>query len=127
MLGAQHIGAYAVPINWHFAPAEIAYILDDCGARVLVTEQDLLDPLRGLLPADMVVFVVDRAGSETAQAWDAAPAASEPVVSLPAPPVDHMTYSSVTPAPPTCWRRASANGEHTPSLAPLPARPAQVS
>src|SRR3546814_7875525 len=40
MLGAQHIGAYAVPINWHFAPAEIAYILDDCGARVLVTEQD---------------------------------------------------------------------------------------
>src|SRR3546814_2746830 len=31
MLGAQHIGAYAVPINWHFAPAEIAYILDEIG------------------------------------------------------------------------------------------------
>src|SRR3546814_16478321 len=39
MLGAQHIGAYVVPINWHFAPAEIAYILDDCGTPVLVPEQ----------------------------------------------------------------------------------------
>src|SRR3546814_7402107 len=97
MLGAQHIGAYAVPINWHFAPAAIAYILDGCGARVLVTEQDLLDPLRGLLPAAMVVFVVDRAGSETARAWDAALAASEPVVSLPAPPVDSMISTSGTP------------------------------
>src|SRR3546814_4716315 len=110
MLGAQHIGAYAVPINWHFAPAEIAYILDDCGARVLVTEQDLLDPLRGLLPADMVVFVVDRAGSETARAWDAALAASEPVVSLPAPPVDSMIYTSGTTGRPKGVRRASAKG-----------------
>src|SRR3546814_19846393 len=72
MLGAQHIGAYAVPINWHFAPAEIDYILDDCGERVLVTEQHLAAPLGGLLPADIVVFVVDRAVSETARAWEPA-------------------------------------------------------
>src|SRR3546814_18025062 len=26
MLGPQHIGAYAVPFKWHFAPAEIASI-----------------------------------------------------------------------------------------------------
>src|SRR3546814_11998929 len=51
MLGAQHIGAYAVPLNWHFAPSEIAYILDCSGAPVRVTEQDLTHPQRGVLPA----------------------------------------------------------------------------
>src|SRR3546814_20416798 len=70
----------------------------------------------------MVVFVVDRAGSETARAWDAALAASEPVVSLPAPPVDSMIYTSGTTGRPTGVRRSSATAEQQARLAAMRAR-----
>ncbi|RJL30406.1 acyl-CoA synthetase [Bailinhaonella thermotolerans] len=36
-LATLQIGAYLVPVNWHFTAEEIAYILGDCGARVVVT------------------------------------------------------------------------------------------
>ena len=34
--GAALIGAYSVPINWHFKEREIQYVLDNCGAKVIV-------------------------------------------------------------------------------------------
>ena len=34
--GAGLVGAYAVPVNWHFKADEAGYIVADCGARVLV-------------------------------------------------------------------------------------------
>ena len=36
-MAAGQLGAYAVPINWHFTPEEAGYILGDCGAKVLVS------------------------------------------------------------------------------------------
>ena len=42
---AQTLGAYAVPINWHFKAEEIDYILADCGAKVLIGHADLLAPI----------------------------------------------------------------------------------
>lgn len=41
-LAAGMLGASPVPINWHSTPEEIAYILDDSGAKVLVAHADLL-------------------------------------------------------------------------------------
>jgi long-chain acyl-CoA synthetase len=38
-------GAYAVPINWHFKSDEIAYVVKDSGARVLIGHADLLHGL----------------------------------------------------------------------------------
>ncbi len=40
------LGGYAVPINWHFAPDEVAYVVADAGARVLIGHADLLAALR---------------------------------------------------------------------------------
>src|ERR1700709_548951 len=40
--GAMRLGAYAVPVNWHFKPEEISYVLEESGARVLVGHADLL-------------------------------------------------------------------------------------
>ena len=40
--GAALLGAAPVPLNWHLTADEIAYILDDCGAKVLVAHADLL-------------------------------------------------------------------------------------
>ena len=32
---AQRTGLYYTPVNWHLTPDEAAYIVADCGARVL--------------------------------------------------------------------------------------------
>ena len=38
-LAATQIGAYLVPINWHISASEIAYILADCEAKVIVAHE----------------------------------------------------------------------------------------
>lgn len=40
--GASLLGASTVPMNWHLMHDEIAYILDDCDAKVLIAHTDLL-------------------------------------------------------------------------------------
>jgi long-chain acyl-CoA synthetase len=50
---AQRAGLYYTPINWHLAPAEAAYIVNDCGARVLiasVAERELAAALAAATP-----------------------------------------------------------------------------
>ena len=51
------LGAYAVPVNWHFKPEEITYILKDSGTRVLIGHADLLHQLGDAIP-DVAVFSV---------------------------------------------------------------------
>src|ERR1700758_1243716 len=53
---AMQLGAYGVPVNWHFKPEEISYILRDSGTSVLIGHADLLHPLRGAVPAAVVVL-----------------------------------------------------------------------
>lgn len=47
-LAARWLGAYATPINWHATPDEVAYVLNDSGAKLLIGHQDLLSPLTSL-------------------------------------------------------------------------------
>jgi long-chain acyl-CoA synthetase len=54
----MRLGAYAVPVNWHFKPEEINYILKDSGASVLVGHADMLHPLRDAMPARVTVLSV---------------------------------------------------------------------
>ena len=42
---AMRLGAYAVPVNWHFKPEEINYVLKDSGTPVLIGHADMLHPL----------------------------------------------------------------------------------
>src|SRR4030081_900891 len=53
---AMRLGAYAVPVNWHFKPEEISYVLSDSGARVLIGHADLLHQLRDVIPAGVTVL-----------------------------------------------------------------------
>lgn len=55
---AMTLGAYAVPINWHFKPDEIAYILADTGTRVLIGHTDLLRPIEAICPRSLAVLAV---------------------------------------------------------------------
>jgi long-chain acyl-CoA synthetase len=56
---AQTLGAYAVPINWHFKAEEIAYILADCGATVLIGHADLLGAIAAEVPAHILLIAVE--------------------------------------------------------------------
>jgi long-chain acyl-CoA synthetase len=55
---AMRLGAYAVPINWHFKPEEINYVLKDSGTSVLIGHADMLHPLRDAIPAGVNVLSV---------------------------------------------------------------------
>ena len=52
------LGAYAVPVNWHFKPEEIHYILQDTATRVLVAHADMLHQLRNAIPKGVTVLSV---------------------------------------------------------------------
>src|SRR5207244_13512501 len=52
------LGAYAVPVNWHFKPEEITYVLKDSGTRVLIGHADLLHGLGDVIPTGVAVFSV---------------------------------------------------------------------
>src|SRR5690606_4588148 len=56
---ANRLGAYAVPINWHFKPAEVRYILEDSGSTILVGHADLLAQCMSDLPKGLTVISVD--------------------------------------------------------------------
>jgi acyl-CoA synthetase (AMP-forming)/AMP-acid ligase II len=45
-MGASLVGAYAVPVNWHFMADEAGYVIEDCRARVVVVHADLLPQVR---------------------------------------------------------------------------------
>lgn len=40
--GAAALGATTVPLNWHMTANEIAYVLEDCDAKVVIGHADLL-------------------------------------------------------------------------------------
>lgn len=49
------LGAYAVPINWHFRAAEVAYILQDCNAGLLIAHEDLYAGIAGDIQVDCIL------------------------------------------------------------------------
>jgi long-chain acyl-CoA synthetase len=55
---AAALGSPVVPINWHLKAEEVAYILADSGAKILVCHADLLPQIRDGLPGDVTLLVV---------------------------------------------------------------------
>jgi long-chain acyl-CoA synthetase len=54
----MQLGAYAVPVNWHFKPEEVSYVLKDSATRVLIGHADLLHQLGDAVPVGVTVFSV---------------------------------------------------------------------
>ena len=86
-LAATMLGAIAVPVNFRLTPPELAYLVEDCGSAVLVTEP-MLAPLAAgvhdLAPTLATVIVTDTHSDESVLGYE------ELVVEAgePAPPVD---------------------------------------
>jgi long-chain acyl-CoA synthetase len=68
---AQRLGAYCVPVNWHGKTPEIAYVLRDCGARIVLAHADLLTQVALAVPEGVTLLVVPTP-QEIAAAYDIA-------------------------------------------------------
>jgi len=125
-MAAGQLGAYAVPINWHFTAEEAGYILSDCCAKALVIHADLLAQVATGIPAHTKVLVVPtpeeigdaygvpadkRAAGEGVELWDAFLARSTPNAEPPKASRGSMIYTSGTTGRPKGVKRAPATPE----------------
>ncbi|HXC19537.1 MAG TPA: AMP-binding protein, partial [Acidimicrobiales bacterium] len=55
---ASALGAATVPINWHGSAEEVAYVVNDSRAAVVVAHADLLHHVRHALPSSVTVLGV---------------------------------------------------------------------
>ena len=80
--GASLLGATTVPMNWHMSVDEIAYVLDDCEAKVLIAHSDLLTESVLALCGGREVIAVETP-PEIASACKVGPAACSTPPALP--------------------------------------------
>lgn len=56
--GVMMLGAYPLPINWHFSVSEIDYLLKDSGAKVLFSQSDLARNIESVIAVPTVLVQV---------------------------------------------------------------------
>ncbi|EKS41885.1 MULTISPECIES: acyl-CoA synthetase [Afipia] len=125
------LGAYAVPINWHFKADEIAYVMDDSGARVLIGHSDLLHGLDGVVPAGVTMLSVPpppeivatyridpalRASARGAVGFDTWLAQQTPYDGPALPQPQNMIYTSGTTGHPKGVKRDAPTPEQSASM-----------
>ncbi|GAB7142448.1 fatty-acid--CoA ligase FadD5 [Mycobacterium riyadhense] len=65
VLAANMLGAIAVPLNFRLTPTEIAFLVEDCGARVMITEAVLAPVATNVRDIQPTVNVIAVAGGST--------------------------------------------------------------
>jgi long-chain acyl-CoA synthetase len=58
-MAAGMLGAYSVPVNWHFTADEAGYIIKDSGVKAVVVHTDLLPTALKAVPHGVPVFAVE--------------------------------------------------------------------
>jgi acyl-CoA synthetase (AMP-forming)/AMP-acid ligase II len=74
--GAQRRGLYTTPVNWHLTDAEAAYVVNDCGARVLFTSSANAGQAKRVAAAcdpSLLTVVIDDPGALDGQPADPLP------------------------------------------------------
>ena len=57
-LAAGLLGAYPVPVNWHYTEDEARYLFENSGAKAIIIHADLIDPIKAALPPNVPVLAV---------------------------------------------------------------------
>ena len=94
VLAANMIGAIAVPVNFRLTPAEIAFLVDDCEARVMITEPVLAAVGIGVRNITSVLKTVVVAGDASDQGL----LSYEDLVSEPGDPAEPVDVPNDSPA-----------------------------
>ena len=50
------LGAYVVPVGWHYTLNEERHLFSESGAKAIVIHADQAGPMRETLPADVAVM-----------------------------------------------------------------------
>ena len=113
ILACRIAGIYYCTLNWHFTAAELEFILDDCGAKVVIGQGDLLQAAEAALPDGAHVLAVGSgSGFEDYETWLSAQTAYDgPLVA----PRGHMAYTSGTTGRPKGVRRAAVPIDELPA------------
>ncbi|CAB5511825.1 Bile acid-coenzyme A ligase [Achromobacter anxifer] len=109
----KRLGCYYCPINWHFTAAEVAFLVADSGARLLIANADLWPPLRDALPAELPVLLAGPGAAQSGKAdYDAWRDSQQPYDGPRVAPRGHMAYTSGTTGRPKGVVRAPFPLEH---------------
>ena len=71
-LAINKLGAIAVPVNFRMTPSEIAFLVSDCQARVVITESVLANVAAAVRDLDATLATVIVAGGDGADSADGA-------------------------------------------------------
>ena len=101
------LGASAVPINWHWRGEEIAHVLSDSEAKVLVAHRELWREIADAVPESVTVVLLEdedeedgSAGSEDTLRWSQWMSELEPWASAPERAPISIIYTSGTTGKP---------------------------
>ncbi|QUR65928.1 fatty-acid--CoA ligase FadD5 [Mycobacterium spongiae] len=100
VLAANMIGAIAVPLNFRLTPTEIAFLVEDCTARVIISEAALASVatgVRDIQPAVNMIVVAGCATDDTV-VGDADVIAYEDLISEPGDGLDPLDIPNDSPA-----------------------------
>jgi len=108
-------GLHVTPINWHLAPDEVQYVVDDCGATALVVSATCADAVAGLGTSSRAHLRLAVAG-ESGRAVEGFADYEAALADQPSTPVDDecegqwMLYSSGTTGKPKGIKPAAIGG-----------------